>query len=232
MPNPDSIFISYRRSDSQDITGRIYEYLEKRFGPEAIFRDVYSIPLGDDYRIHLREKAQTCRVLVVVIGPDWVTVSDPDGNRRLDNPDDWVRIEVETALDREIPVIPLLIDGACIPEEADLPSDLKPLAHRNAALARPDPDFQADMARLIRQVEKIVRLTDGGRSLTRGQQLKLDYLQTKLTDLEKQLRAVQKELGAITDVTIAGKLEKRQLLLFEEIDEVDQSIQTLKAGDG
>ena len=232
MPTPDSIFISYRRSDSQDITGRIYDYLEKHFGSDVVFRDVYSIPLGDDYRFHLREKAQNCQVLVAIIGPDWVSVTDPDGNRRLDNPNDWVRIEVETALNRGIPVIPLLIDGATVPEEKDVPSDLKPIAHRNAALARPDPDFQPDMARLIRQLEKIVTLTDKGRSLTRGQQLKLDYLQTKLTDLETQLGAVQKELGAITDVTIAGKLEKRQLLLLEEIDEVDQAIQTLKTGDG
>ncbi|MDJ0706505.1 MAG: TIR domain-containing protein [Leptolyngbyaceae cyanobacterium MO_188.B28] len=232
MLNPDSIFISYRRSDSQDITGRIYDYLEKRFGSNVVFRDVYSIPLGDDYRIHLREKAQNCQVLVAVIGPDWVTITDPDGNRRLDNPNDWVRLEVETALERGIPVIPLLIGGATIPEEKDLPSDLKPLAHRNAALARPDPDFQSDMERLIRQLEKIVTLAGKARSLTRGQQLKLDYLQTKLTDLEMQLRSVQKELGAITDVTIAGKLEKRQILLLEEIDEVDQTIQTLKIGDG
>ena len=232
MLTPNSIFISYRRNDSQDITGRIYEYLETHFGPEAVFRDVYSIPLGDDYRLHLREKAQNCQVLVAVIGSDWVTVTDPDGQRRLDNPNDWVRIEVETALNRGIPVIPLLVGGACIPAENDLPSDLKPLAHRNAALARPDPDFQPDMERLTRQLERIVKLTDGARSLTRGQQLKLEYWQTKLKDLEKQLHTVQKELGAITDVTIAGKLEKRQLLLLEEIDEVDQAIQILKAGDG
>lgn len=231
MPIPNSIFISYRRSDSQDITGRIYEYLENHFGTEVVFRDVYSIPLGDDYRVHLREKAQNCQVVVAVIGPSWLTVTDQEGNRRLDSPDDWVRIEVETALNRDIPVIPLLIGKARVPKEDDLPGVLKPLAYRNAALARPDPDFEHDMERLIRQLEKIVKSTDEGTTLTRGQQLKLEYLQTKLSDLEKLLLTVQKELGAITDVTIESRLEKRQILLLEEIDQVDQEIQHLKTGD-
>ncbi|WP_346294289.1 TIR domain-containing protein [Sphaerothrix gracilis] len=231
MPLSNSIFISYRRSDSQDITGRIYEYLERHFGAEVIFRDVYSIPLGDDYRTHLREKAQNCQVLVAVLGPDWLTVSEKEsGQRRLDNPDDWVRIEIETALNRDIAVIPLLVNGARVPQEEDLPGDLKPLAHRNAAVVRPDPDFQPDLERLIRQLEKIVKPEEKKSSLSRGQQLKVEYLQNKLADLEKQLSIVQKELGATTDVIIGSKLEKRQILLWEEIDSVDQEVQKLKSG--
>lgn len=231
-PAADSIFISYRRSDSQDITGRIYKYLANHFGADVVFRDVYSIPLGEDYRTHLREKAQNCQAAVVVIGPTWVTTEDKAGNRRLDDPNDWVRIEVETVLSRDIPVIPLLVNGARVPQEEDLPDGLSPLAYRNAALARPDPDFEHDMERLIRSLEKIITPPASAASLTRGQQLNLEYLESKLEDLEKQLRRVQKELSATTDVTIEGKLEKRQLLLLDEIDEVDVEIQQLKAGNG
>jgi hypothetical protein len=232
MPQPNSIFISYRRADSQDLTGRIYEYLAKHFGTEVVFRDVYSLPMGEDYRTHLREKAQNCQAMVVVMGPDWVTVEDKDGNRRLDNPDDWVRVEVETGLKREITVIPLLIDGARIPKEEDLPGDLKPLAYRKAALARPDPDFQHDMERLIRQLEKVVNKTDGRPKLRRSQQLKLDYAKTKLEDLEKQLLRVQKELAANTDVVTVSKLETRQLQLLDDIDTVYEEIQQLESGNG
>lgn len=231
-PAADSIFISYRRSDSQDITGRIYEYLASHFGADVVFRDVYSIPLGEDYRTHLREKAKNCQAVVAVIGPNWVSAEDKAGNRRLDDPSDWVRIEVETTLSRGIPVIPLLVNGARVPKEDELPGGLGPLAHRNAALARPDPDFEHDMERLIRGLEKIIKTLDTAATLTRGQQLKLEYLQSKLKDLEKQLLRVQKELSAIADVTIEGKLEKRQLLLLDEIDAVDMEIQQLKAGNG
>lgn len=231
MTAPNAIFISYRRSDSQDITGRIYEYLQRHFGAAAVFRDVYSIPYGDDYRLHLQENAQSAQVTVVVIGPDWLTAADASHNRRLDNPNDWVRIEVATALSRNIPVVPLLVDGARMPEEASLPDDLKPLAHRNAALARPDPDFVADMERLITQLEKIVAPSAAEKPLTRAQQRRREYLKTKLNDLENQLLAVQKELGVIADVTIAAKLEKRQQLLWDEMDQVEQDIQRLEAGD-
>ena len=231
-PAADSIFISYRISDSQDITGRIYEHLVNHFGTDVVFRDVYSIPLGEDYRTHLREKVQTCQAAVVVIGPDWVTVEDKDGHRRLVNANDWVRIEVETTLSRGIPVIPLLVNRARMPKEEDLPGDMSPLVYRKAALARPDPDFEHDMERLIRQLEKIVNPPNLESTLTRGQQLKLEYLESKQKDLEKQLRRVQKELSAITDVTIEDKLEKRQILLLDEIDDVDVEVQQLKAGNG
>lgn len=212
------------------MTGRIYEHLARHFGAEAVFRDVYSIPLGDDYRLYLRDRLQACHVVVSVIGPTWLTVTDKDGNRRLDNPDDWVRIELESAFNRDLPVIPLLVRGARIPKEADLPEPIKPLAYRNAALARPDPDFEPDMERLIRQLEKSLKTINTTNTLTRAEQLKLEYLENKLEDLEKQLGRVQKELSAVTDVTIEGRLEKRQALLFEEIDEVDQEVQRLKLG--
>jgi len=148
------IFISYRRSDSQDVTGRIYDRLISHFGKDAVFKDVDSIPFGVDFRKYLGDIVGRCSVLLVVIGDQWVQAMDnPIGNRRLDNPRDFVRIEIEAALQRGIPVVPLLVKGARMPSEDDLPSSLKELVYRNAALVRYDPDFHIDVNRLIKSLE-------------------------------------------------------------------------------
>jgi hypothetical protein len=222
------IFISYRWSDSQDITGRIYEYLERHFGPDVVFRDVYALPLGEDYRQHLAQQMANCRVVVAVIGPTWGTVTDEGGHRRLNNPEDAVRLEVETGLARGIPVIPVLVNGARLPKPEDLPDSLQPLIYRLATPARSDPDFKGDMARLIRSLETLIKPQTPTSTLSRGQQLKLDYLKETQRDLEGQLKKVQRELSATTDVLIADKLEKRQEHLFEDIDAKDQEIQALE----
>ena len=103
MTDSNAIFISYRRSDSNDVVGRIYDFLSQHFGPDVVFKDVDSIPLGVDFREHLNQTVGRCQVLVAVIGPTWVEVLQD----RLDQPAvDWVRAEIETALERKIPVIP------------------------------------------------------------------------------------------------------------------------------
>jgi hypothetical protein len=155
MSLSNAIFISYRRSDSNDVTGRIYDRLAEHFGRGVVFKDVDSIPFGVDFRTHLQQGVGHCQVVVAVIGATWLSVSDAKG-RRLDNSDDWVRAEIETALGRDIPVVPLLVGGACPPSVDELPASLKDLAYRNCAQARPDPDFHHDMDRLIRQLEVIV----------------------------------------------------------------------------
>lgn len=143
------IFISYRRSDSADITGRIYDRLVDDFGRGPIFKDVDSIPLGVDFKEYLDQKVGECQVLLAVIGPTWVDARDATGSRRLDDPEDFVRIEIESALKRGIPVIPLLVRGAQMPAEDVLPFGLQKLVYRNGILIRPDPDFHRDMDRLI-----------------------------------------------------------------------------------
>ncbi|HVO43348.1 MAG TPA: TIR domain-containing protein [Aggregatilineales bacterium] len=148
----DSIFISYRRDDSSDITGRIYDHLIGYFGKGAVFKDVYSIPYGVDFREHLRGTLKSCRVMLVVIGDRWLTVADSDGKRRLEDPGDFVRAEVETGMHLGMLVIPLLVRGATMPSERDLPGDLKPLAYRNGTPIRNDPDFPTDMDRLIKSI--------------------------------------------------------------------------------
>ncbi len=151
------IFVSYRRSDSADIAGRIYDRLIGKFGKDPIFKDVDSIPLGLDFKEYLDRKVGECDVLLAIIGDRWLEASDSTGKHRLDDPSDFVRIEIQSALERGIPVIPLLVRDAHIPPEESLPSGLRKLVYRNGIPIRSDPDFHRDMDRLIAALEKYVR---------------------------------------------------------------------------
>ena len=113
---------------------------------------MHSIPPGIDFREHLEKAVGKCKIFLVVIGDQWLEVKDAKGKKRLQDPDDFVRIEVEWALNRGIPVIPLLVRGATMPAESKLPRSLRKLAYRNAILVRADPDFHRDMDRLIEAV--------------------------------------------------------------------------------
>ena len=141
------IVISYRREDSQETTGRIYDRLTSHFPPGNVFRDVDNIPPGTDFRHVLEWEVGSCDVLLAIIGHRWLKVTDANGQRRLDDLDDFVRIEIETALRRDIPVIPVLVSNAPMPEAQDLPPAIRDLAYRNGRVVRPDPDFHRDMAR-------------------------------------------------------------------------------------
>jgi hypothetical protein len=149
-----NIFISYRRDDSPDATGRIYDQSVEQYGKAAIFKDVDSIPFGVDFRVHLKDIVEKCDVVLAVVGNRWLTITDPSGARRLDDERDFVRIEIEAALQRDIPVIPVLVQGASMPHETDLPPVLKEFAYRNASTVRHDPDFHVDMERLINSLEQ------------------------------------------------------------------------------
>lgn len=143
------ILISYRREDSADSTGRIYDRLVQQFGRTAVFKDVDDIPLGINFRTHLDEQVAKCDVFLAVIGPDWMGIKAGEGKSRLDDPRDFVRIEIESALKRQIPVIPVLVRGATISDPDRLPSSLQELSDRNGIVVRHDPDFHRDMDRLI-----------------------------------------------------------------------------------
>ena len=148
-----SIFISYRRIESDYISGQIFEHLAQHFGKDAIFKDVYSIPLGVDFRKAIDENVGKCQVLLAIIGAQWLSIKNDEGNRRLFEPGDFVRIEIESALKREIPVIPLLVGKVTMPTEDDLPTGLEELAFREGIRIRPDPDFQHDMSDLIESLK-------------------------------------------------------------------------------
>jgi TIR domain/DnaJ C terminal domain len=127
------IFISYRRADSEHAAGRLADALIREFGRDQVFMDVDAIEPGVDFVERIQQALAQCRVMLVVIGDEWLTATDSKGRRRLDIPDDHVRIEVATALKRrDVRVIPLLVARAEPPGSADLPEDLAPLARRNA----------------------------------------------------------------------------------------------------
>ncbi len=158
MLSQRSIFISYRRSDSREVTRSVYNALAEYFGHEVVFRDLESIPAGQNFKTHLETQLDHCEVLIVVIGPTWLDVRDsPAGDRRLDNPNDWVRLEIEYALKRNILVIPLLVDGTPLPPENQLPGLLKLLWERQTANLRHDANQQLDsrdLNRLIRDIQQ------------------------------------------------------------------------------
>ena len=147
------VFISYRRDDSAGHAGRVRDRLERELGHNLLFMDVDAIPLGTNFSKVLHEEVAKCGVLLAVIGPNWSDARDGEGKRRLDDPNDFVRIEVAAALHRDIPVIPILLDGSKIPKASELPDDLKELAIRNGLDVR-HASFHQDMDRLIGALKK------------------------------------------------------------------------------
>jgi formylglycine-generating enzyme required for sulfatase activity len=159
------IFISYRRADSRLVTNRIYDRLVQALGKKNVFKDVDNIPPGRDFRGVLREATANCEIMLVVIGPQWLDIRDSAGNRRLDDPNDFVRLEVETGLQRDgILVIPLLIEKAVMPSAQDLPDSLRELAYNNAFAVGDDPYFHRDMDTLISYLRQSLP-GSGGRAI-------------------------------------------------------------------
>ncbi len=150
------VFISYRRGDSAGHTGRIRDGLRKRFGPDAVFHDVDTIEPGENFEEVISSGLDSCDVQLVVIGPDWLTIADDSGRRRLDDPDDLLALEIATGLARQdLRVIPVLVGGAAMPQPEQLPESLHDLALRNAVEIR-HSKWDVDLAELIEGI--------GGRS--------------------------------------------------------------------
>jgi hypothetical protein len=148
-----SIFINYRRSDSEDICGRIYDRLVAEFDAGSVFKDVEDILPGVDFRQALEREVSSTDVMLVLIGQTW---SNRVNKARLFDPNDFVRFEIEVALKRGIPVIPLLVQRRSImPQRRRLPDSIKDLVYRNAREIRPDPDFHRDMDRLIEGIREL-----------------------------------------------------------------------------
>ena len=137
---PSKIVLSYRRSDSDVITGRIRDNLANYYGEDAVFMDIDSIPLGFDYRKQMKDVLVENKVLIAVIGPKWLGGSGKDA--RINENNDPVRIELETALQQGMPIIPVLVSGATIPKAADLPSSLQGLCYINAGEVDGGRDFR------------------------------------------------------------------------------------------
>lgn len=149
------IFINYRRDDSIGMAGRLHDRLAQTFGRDKLFMDVDHIPVGEDFVTHLNNQVAECDVVLVVIGPSWLRAKDKAGQRRLQQPDDFVAIEIAAALARNIRVIPVLVDGARMPKESELPDSLKPLARRQAAEVR-HSHFGRDAETLVASMREAV----------------------------------------------------------------------------
>jgi uracil-DNA glycosylase len=150
------IFINYRRQDSEGYVGRLYDHLTRHFEPESLFLDIDSIPPGVDFVEFLDSAVAGCDVLLAVIGPGWSSVADDEGERRILREDDFVRIEIASALRQKKTVIPLLVGGAKMPRAGDLPEDVAGLARRNA-MELSHTRFGADVDKLADAVKETVR---------------------------------------------------------------------------
>jgi hypothetical protein len=149
---PGRIFMSYRRDDTGFPAAWLFAELAGHFGRDQVFKDVDSIELGDDFMEVITEAVGSCDVLLALIGRRWLTIADQDGRRRLDDPDDFVRLEIEAALTRNVRVIPILIE-AQMPRVDELPASLAKLARRQALELNPDR-FGLDSQRLLKTLDR------------------------------------------------------------------------------
>jgi formylglycine-generating enzyme required for sulfatase activity len=156
------IFINYRRDDSIGMAGRLHDRLAHAFGRNNIFLDVDHIPAGADFVTYLNSQVAACNVILVMIGPTWLGAKDDNGGRRLDNPDDFVVIEIAAALARDIRVIPVLVDGAPMPKASELPDALRSLARRQAIEIR-HSHFGHDAEALVARMRKALGGDTAGR---------------------------------------------------------------------
>jgi len=150
-----AIFISYRRNDSEGEAGRLFDDLARHFGNESVFMDVTAIQPGRDFRKAIEESVATCGVLLAIISNNWIDAKNEAGQRRLDDPADFVRLETATALRRDIPVIPVLVRGVKMPRSEQLPDDLKDLAYRNG-VELTHARWASDLQLLIKALEAII----------------------------------------------------------------------------
>jgi ribosomal protein L7/L12 len=150
-----AVFLSYRREETRHIAGRLADRLTDRLGSTQVFMDVDTIEPGTDFAAAIAREVASCDVLIALIGPIWSTIVNRWGRRRLDDPDDFVVFEIRAALEREIHIIPVLVDGAVMPDRHDLPEGLQCLARRNAV--RLDHEtFRSDVAVLLNAVDRIL----------------------------------------------------------------------------
>jgi TIR domain len=152
-PSPGRIFISYRREETAYPAAWLFKRLAARFGRDQVFKDVDSIDLGDDFIKAITRAVGSCDVLLALIGVQWLAMTDEDGRRRLEDTEDFVRLEIEAALTRDVRVIPILVDGARMPKAAELPPSLATLVRRQALELSP-ARFDLDTNRLLKVLDK------------------------------------------------------------------------------
>ena len=164
------MFISYRREDTAAAAAHLRRSLGQRLGEGKIFRDEDTIPLGQNFETFIEEAIRGTTVCLVLIGPDWLTVTNPSGLRRLDDPEDYVRKEIESALRANIEVIPVLVDGAKMPARKQLPNSIKDLSVRNAY----ELPWQTGILKLGNRIDQLERQRQSREAAERAERERLD----------------------------------------------------------
>jgi hypothetical protein len=154
-PRPRTLFLCYRREDTQDAAGRLHERLIATYGSNRVFMDIDSAPLGLDFVDHVREQISRCSAVIVMIGKKWLTIRDRQRRRRLENADDLVRAEIATALKQNIPVVPVIVQNASMPNPEDLPEDIRLLARRNGIQLRAE-QWREGVERLLKELNPVM----------------------------------------------------------------------------
>lgn len=172
------VFLSYRREETKHAAGRLADRIAERFTSSQVFVDVDSIPPGVDFSEVTQEAISRCDVLLALVGPRWTTLENAEGRRRLDDPEDFVVLELRAALDRDIPVIPVLVDGAEMPRRTELPPGLERFTRRNAV--RLDAEtFRQDVGWLLSELAKILPAAPSGRTAHARDRLRATAARTR-----------------------------------------------------
>jgi hypothetical protein len=200
-----TIVISYRREDTGLMVGRICDRLRDHYGADQVIMDIDSIPLGLDFRKHLRATLDRCDTMLAVIGPSWAAL-DEGSQSRLADETDWVRIEIEAALAKDIPVIPVLINGAGMPKPRDLPDMMKDLAFRQATEVDMRRDFHSHMDRLIRVMDQLLAKANSESAATDAEGVKAesDKSGEALTEQQEAPRRKAVEATKARDASAQG----------------------------
>ena len=197
------IFINYRKDDSPWNSLALYQELIKHFGKESIFKDFNTITPGTDFVESIEEALESCDVLLVLISEHWADIKDKNGNLRINNEDDFVRIEIATALKRKIKVIPVLFDNAVLPPATDLPEDLKSLARRQS-IEIDKTRFEADTARLVAAIKNILQ-TPSARAPKTSDNNAGNDLEKKEADKEEIISAPTPDVSSFSNKRFTAK---------------------------
>jgi hypothetical protein len=210
------IFVSYRRSDSAYVAASITDKLQQHFGEDSVFFDVDDIPLGVDFREYIGNAVGQCDVLLAIIGDQWVRAADDRGNRRIDDPSDFVRIEIESALKRNIPVIPVLVGQVQMPSANDLPPSIQSIVYRNATELRAGRDLRQHIELLIKGLESLFGLKKLPDGKAISEKEPVPDKQAKVSDKagapSDLLEKIQKSLAGLTDKSLfVGTIPPKKL---------------------
>ena len=207
MPGSSSrgIFLSYRREDAMPYARLLQYLLSERIPDARVFMDLDSIEAGLDFAEVIREAVESCTVLVALIGQQWATLADEEGRRRLDDPDDFVRFEVQTALERDVRVVPVLVDGAKPLRREQLPAELHKLARLNA-FELSSGRYEYDANRLVDLIQRALAAPPDAAAAKNGPEpVRAARAARLIADAERTARSITDEYSKALALTSVAK---------------------------